>query len=93
MSNTTKQTPTARQKILIVDDKKENLFALEKILTHADADVVQALDGQTALAQVLENDFALIVLDVRMPRAALASADYVLDLEDIGSLLKNMTTI
>jgi len=56
-----------RQKILIVDDKEANLFALEKILKEIDADVIRAIDGQSALAQVLDHNFALILLDVRMP--------------------------
>jgi PAS domain S-box-containing protein len=57
----------AHQKILIVDDQKANLFALEKILKDVDAEIIQAIDGQTALTQVLDHKFALIILDVRMP--------------------------
>lgn len=67
MSNITLQKKATRQKILIVDDKRANLFALEKILKDADADVIQAIDGQNALEQVLNYTFALIILDVRMP--------------------------
>jgi CheY-like chemotaxis protein len=56
-----------RQRILIVDDKASNLFALENVLREVDADVVRADSGQKALAKVLEQSFALIILDVRMP--------------------------
>ena len=67
MSNPAGEKKAARQKILIVDDREENLFVLEKLLKDAPADILRALDGQTALAQVLDHDFSLIILDVRMP--------------------------
>jgi DNA-binding response OmpR family regulator len=60
-------TGSDRQKILIVDDKEANLAALESTLKKVDADVFRALSGQEALAQVLDHDFAIIILDVRMP--------------------------
>ena len=34
------QAPTSTQKILIVDDKAENLYALEKLLAHTNAEIV-----------------------------------------------------
>ena len=58
---------TERQKILIVDDREENLFALEKILRETGVDVVKAVSGNEALAATLRNDFALAILDVQMP--------------------------
>jgi two-component system sensor histidine kinase/response regulator len=54
-------------KILIVDDRKENLFALEKLLTPLGAEIVQARSGNDALTHTLNHDFALILLDVQMP--------------------------
>ncbi len=56
-----------RQKILIVDDREENLYALEKILRETGADVFKANSGDEALAATLHNDFALAILDVHMP--------------------------
>jgi PAS domain S-box-containing protein len=67
MSQTAILEQRQRQKILIVDDKEANLFALEKILKEVDVDVIRSIDGQSALAQVLDHNFALILLDVRMP--------------------------
>jgi two-component system cell cycle response regulator len=54
-------------RILIVDDKVENLIGLERILADLDVDFVRALSGDEALAWILEHDFALILLDVQMP--------------------------
>ncbi|MDJ0763154.1 MAG: response regulator [Myxococcota bacterium] len=55
------------QEILIVDDRKENLLALEKILAETGSRLVKALSGEQALAATLERDFALAILDVQMP--------------------------
>lgn len=54
-------------KILIVDDRIENLVALEKTLADLDAQVVRATSGEEALACLLEHRMALILLDVQMP--------------------------
>lgn len=56
-----------RQKILIVDDKKQNLLALRRILADVDADIVEATSGNQALAATLDYDFAVAILDVMMP--------------------------
>jgi signal transduction histidine kinase len=53
--------------ILLVDDKTENLLALETILEAPDYRLVRALSGQEALLALLAQDFAVIVLDVQMP--------------------------
>jgi signal transduction histidine kinase len=55
------------QNILIVDDKPENLFALENILSVLDAEVVKAANANDALIASLNHDFALAILDVHMP--------------------------
>ena len=58
-----------KAKILLVDDKKENIFALEEILENLviDAELITALSGNEAVAQCLQTEFALILLDVQMP--------------------------
>jgi signal transduction histidine kinase len=56
-----------RAKILLVDDSPANLIALEAALESLDAEVMQAGSGFEALRLLLHNDFAAIVLDVKMP--------------------------
>lgn len=54
-------------KILIVDDRPENLLALQAILESLDAEVVPASSGEEALKKLLTDDFAVILLDAHMP--------------------------
>jgi signal transduction histidine kinase len=54
-------------KILVVDDRNENLFAMEKILKVLDCEIYKAYSGNEALSLTLRHDFALILLDVNMP--------------------------
>ena len=42
----------ARPKILIIDDKPQNLFALAKLLNQLEVDVVQAMSGAEALIPI-----------------------------------------
>ncbi|MFI6484797.1 two-component system response regulator [Nonomuraea sp. NPDC050663] len=56
-----------RAKILLVDDREENLIALEAILSSLDLVPVRARSGEEALKALLGTEFALILLDVRMP--------------------------
>jgi signal transduction histidine kinase len=53
--------------ILIVDDKPENLYALEKLLQSKNFKVETANSGEEALTKVLSNDYKLVILDVQMP--------------------------
>src|SRR5499427_6300871 len=53
--------------ILLVDDRRENLLALEGILKSLDQNLVQAMSGAQALKFLLRNDAAVILLDVEMP--------------------------
>ena len=53
--------------ILIVDDDDRNLLALEAMLSDLGLQIVSASSGEAALRQVLKHEFALILLDVRMP--------------------------
>lgn len=53
--------------ILIVDDKKENLVALNALLEREDVIIYQALSGTLALELMMKHDFCLAFLDVNMP--------------------------
>jgi signal transduction histidine kinase len=54
--------------VLIVDDRAENLLALEGILKPIGARIVRARSGEEALLYLLRDTFAVILLDVQMPR-------------------------
>jgi CheY-like chemotaxis protein len=56
-----------RAKVLIVDDRRENLVALEAILQGLPVEPVSVSSGEEALKQLLEDDFAVILLDAQMP--------------------------
>ncbi len=53
--------------ILLVDDRPENLLALEGLLESLGVTIVKATSGNEALGLMLEYDFALVLLDVQMP--------------------------
>ncbi len=54
-------------KVLLVDDKTENLFALEKMLQSYNRVFLKATSTNNALKLAINNDLALILLDVQMP--------------------------
>ncbi|HEX8245638.1 MAG TPA: ATP-binding protein [Longimicrobium sp.] len=60
-------SPAQRASILMVDDRPENLMALEAILEPLGHALVRAASGEEALRAVLRRDFACILLDVQMP--------------------------
>src|SRR5439155_327818 len=53
--------------ILIVDDDRRNLMALQELLQGLGQNLVLADSGEEALRCVLKQEFAVILLDVRMP--------------------------
>ncbi len=67
-------------KILVVDDDPRNLIAVEEVLRSPGIEIVKADSGEAALREVLQDDFAVILLDVQMPR---------LDGYEVASLIRN----
>ena len=53
--------------ILLVDDNPHNLLALESMLADLGENLVKARSGREALKLLLDQDFALILMDIRMP--------------------------
>jgi len=54
--------------VLLVDDRSENLVAFEATLKPLAVRLVKARSGEEALLQLLRGEFAVILLDVQMPR-------------------------
>ncbi|HTN22990.1 MAG TPA: SpoIIE family protein phosphatase [Solirubrobacteraceae bacterium] len=53
--------------VLLVDDHEENLVALEAVLEPLGCRLVKARSGESALKALLQDEFAVILLDVQMP--------------------------
>ncbi|HUC80216.1 MAG TPA: response regulator [Flavisolibacter sp.] len=59
------ESPT---RILVVDDREDNLFSIETILENEAYEIVKATSGKAALKILLtQHDFTLILMDVQMP--------------------------
>jgi CheY-like chemotaxis protein len=58
---------TERARILLVDDREQNLLALEAVLNSLDQVLAKASSGEEALRALLKDDYALILLDAQMP--------------------------
>jgi two-component system sensor histidine kinase/response regulator len=56
-----------KPEVLIVDDRQENLYILDRMLKALDVKVVQALSGAEALNLALEHDFCVAIVDIQMP--------------------------
>lgn len=60
--------PKSDIKILVVDDREDNLFSIEAILEKDNYTIIKANSGRAALKILLqEHDFSLILMDVQMP--------------------------
>src|SRR5712691_3260383 len=66
MATSTAPTDT-KVDLLLVDDDSTKRFAMKAILAPLGQNVVEAASGPDALRQLLKQDFAVILLDVRMP--------------------------
>jgi two-component system, cell cycle response regulator len=53
--------------ILLVDDRKENLLAMEMHFEDMPANIIKATSGNEALVRILEHNFAVVLMDVQMP--------------------------
>jgi CheY-like chemotaxis protein len=60
-------TSTEKANILVVDDLPDKLLVFSTILEELGQNVITARSGEEALRQVLDHDFAVILLDVNMP--------------------------
>jgi signal transduction histidine kinase len=56
-----------KHKILLVDDRPENLYSLECMLMEDDREILKAGSGDEALKIAFREDLSLILLDVQMP--------------------------
>jgi len=56
-----------KQRILLVDDKRANLVALESLLEELDVELLSVTSGPDALNLILKYDVSLVLLDVQMP--------------------------
>ena len=63
--------------LLLVDDRPENLLALESVLGDLGHNLVKANSGGEALRHVLQQDFAAILLDVQMPTMAGSAREWL----------------
>jgi signal transduction histidine kinase/DNA-binding response OmpR family regulator len=67
MNDSTANAGMERANILVVDDRPDKLLVYQTMLEDLGQNVLTATSGDEALKQVLEHDFALILLDVNMP--------------------------
>src|SRR3954468_10787821 len=59
--------PEGKTSILLVDDRPDKVLAIEAVLEGLDVNIVRAYSGREALRHVLNQEFAVILLDVNMP--------------------------
>src|SRR2546422_281963 len=58
----------SKANILVVDDEPRSLVAMQQLLSGSDRNVIPVGWGKEALRQILKPGFALILLDIRMPK-------------------------
>lgn len=58
----------ARAKVLVVDDIKANIIAIEHVLSDLNIDIISTTDPYEALTYTFKHKFALALLDIQMPR-------------------------
>ena len=54
-------------KVLLVDDRPENIFSLVSLLTGRGLEIHSANSGAEALRLMVDHDFSLAILDIQMP--------------------------
>ncbi len=59
-----------KTKILIVDDRSENIMALSALISNPNLEIHSASNSEKALNLILDHDFALALLDVQMPETS-----------------------
>jgi CheY-like chemotaxis protein/anti-sigma regulatory factor (Ser/Thr protein kinase) len=59
--------PAGSERVLLVDDREDNLMALEAVLEPLEFELIKATSGEEALRILLGTDVSAIVLDVQMP--------------------------
>jgi CheY-like chemotaxis protein len=74
-------------RILLVDDRRENLIALDAILSPLNQILVPVRSGEEALAALLADEFAVVLLDIVMPgMSGLETAARIKQNAKIGSV-------
>src|SRR6266571_4401940 len=58
---------SSKANILVVDDEPRSLVAMQQLLSGSNRNLVPVGSGKEALRQILKTEFALILLDIRMP--------------------------
>lgn len=56
-----------KPKVLIVDDRVKNIIVLEEMLADLDIELMRASSGPEAIEQANKHEFAIVLMDVRMP--------------------------
>ena len=56
-----------KPKVLIVDDRVKNIIVLEEMLADLDIELMRASSGQEAIDKASKHEFAIVLMDVRMP--------------------------
>lgn len=64
---TSESSSSGKPRVLVVDDRAENLFAMEALLSPLGSPVVAVRSGPDALRALLKEDFAVVLMDVQMP--------------------------